>query len=58
LGPPNNRTVAILVAMVAIFFPPLPWYITVPLVIFVYLFVRYLKYLDARETTKRDQASN
>jgi hypothetical protein len=44
--------------MVAIFFPPLPWYITVPLVIFVYLFVRYLKYLDARETTKRDQAAN
>lgn len=38
-----------LVAMLIIIFP-LPWYITVPLGILGYLWVRYLKYLDAHES--------
>jgi hypothetical protein len=48
---------AIPVAIVIIIFP-LPWYITVPLGILGYLWVRYLKYLDATKAATREQISN
>jgi hypothetical protein len=49
---------AILVAIVIIIIFPLPSYITVPLGILGYLWVRYLKYLDATKAATREQISN
>jgi hypothetical protein len=49
------RDVAIWIIIILI--PPFPWYIWV-LGISYYLFWRYLKYLDAKETVNREPISN
>jgi hypothetical protein len=46
------RDVAILISIILV--PPLPWYILV-VGVFYYLFWRYLKYLDAKDTVNRER---
>ena len=53
----NPDRAAILITLAIMIFPFAP-YITVPLGILAYLWIRYLKYLDAKNAATREQISS
>ena len=52
----NPDRAAILIT-IAIIILPLAWHVTVPLGVLAYLWIRYLKYLDAKNAATREQVS-